>query len=113
MADYIETDETTAEVYYGPFWPLLIVIVAIIGWIGYQDWAVNQQRSALDQQFDSAKQAIGQAQGAKSKFIAVAQDLAQVSTKDTNAAAILRDENIRINPASDTNAAPTAPEPPK
>jgi hypothetical protein len=95
------SDESDNEV-YSSFWPLLIVAVALIGWLGYQAVESYNQKSALNTEFEAAVPTINKAQDAQSKLYAVAQDLIQVSAKDANAAEIVKEAQIQVHKADDS-----------
>lgn len=112
----IETVETTDEVHYSPFVPLLILVIGILIWVGYQDYAQNSQRALYNQQFTAAVPTINAAQGVGTKYVALMKDLLQTSAKNQYAAQIVKDAIqagwIRVNPnGTNTTTTPAAPTP--
>jgi hypothetical protein len=108
MDEFPQTEEVVYEETYSAFWPLLVLMCGILIWIGFQVYSVNAQRIVLDQQFQLVAQQVVLAQNAKAKLYSVAQDLIQLSSKDTNAEAIVREANIRISGANGASGAETA-----
>jgi len=92
---------------YSTFWPLLILLVGLILWFGYQAYSAYAQKSALNDQFDAALPQIQQAQGLQQKLYALAQDLIQTGAKDPYAAQIVKEANIQVRPNGNA-AAPAA-----
>lgn len=82
---------------YSSFWPMVILIAALLGWSGYQALSAHTQASALEKEFKSAQPVITQAQAAQSRLYALAQDLIQTSAKDPYAAQIVKEANIQLN----------------
>ncbi len=115
MSDEYETIETT----YSPFIPLLVLVIGLIIWIGYQDYAQNSQRSVYAQQFNAAVPTIKAAQGVGDKYVSLMKDLLTTSSKDQYAAQIVQDAIkagwIRVNPqgtpTTNTTTNPAAPTP--
>ncbi len=107
-----------SDISYSTFWPLLILVSALLIWAGYQDFAQNSQRSLYHEQFQGAIPTINQAQGIQTRYIALMKDLLQTSAKDPYANQIVKEATqaglIRINPApAGTNTTTTPAEPAK
>jgi cytoskeletal protein RodZ len=104
---------------YSSFWPLLILVVGLLIWSGYQDWAANKQRSLNAQQFQTAIPTITEAQNIGNRYVALMKDLVQVAQKegkDSVAAKIVNDaikaQMIQVQPnATNAAGAPVAPTP--
>lgn len=115
MSDEYETIETS----YSPFVPLLVLVIGLLIWIGYLDFAQNSQRSVYNQQFTAAVPTINAAQGVGNKYVALMKDLLQTSAKDQYAAQIVKDAIkagwIKVNPngtsGTNTTTTPAAPTP--
>jgi predicted negative regulator of RcsB-dependent stress response len=109
-----EDFDLNTETKYSAFWPLLILLIALLIWTGYQDWAMNKQRSVASQQLEAATPTINQAQNVEARYKALMEDLIQTSQKDPAAADIVKAAIqaglIRIQ-NKDTNAT-TNPAPP-
>jgi hypothetical protein len=97
------SDESDNEV-YSSFWPVLIVAVALTAWFGFQAVESYNQKSALNTEFEAGVPTITQAQTAQSKLYALAQDLIQVSAKDSNAAEIVKEAQIQVHKADDSSS---------
>jgi len=82
-------------------------------WSAYQLYAINSQRLALNAQYAALEPAIVPSQNAQAKLRAIVQDLIQTSSKDANAAQILKESIqagiLHVNKSSGTNTT-TAPE---
>jgi len=101
---------------YSPFWPLLILIIGLLGWSGYQVYASNSQRSVYDKQFHAAIPTITEAQNVSTRYVALMKDLVQTAQKDSYAAQIVKDAIkaglIQVQPNATNGAAtPAAPAP--
>ncbi len=110
----------TPEPTFSSFWPLLVLLAALLIWIAYQDYAVNSQRSLYNQQFQAAIPAINAAQNWQTRYGAVMKDLVDTGAKDPYAAAIAKEAVqagvqaglIRINQqAASTNSTTTPADP--
>ena|SRR5260221_4924468 len=86
MSEEIDNDSVS----YSPFWPLLILVVSLILWFGYQVVTVSLQRNMLNKQFEAAKPTIAAAQNWQARYGAIIKDLNETSARDTNAAPILQ-----------------------
>ncbi len=106
--------EPTSDTNASPFWPLLILMVGLLGWAMYQDWATNSQRVVYDNQFKNAVPTITEAQNVSTRYVALMKDLVETSAKDPAAAQIVKDAIqaglIHVQPNT-TNAAGTPSEP--
>jgi hypothetical protein len=76
---------------FSPFYPLLILLVGMIVWMGYQDFMLNSQRSQAAAQIQSAMPNISQAQNVKDRYIALMKDLIDTAGKDQQAAQIVKE----------------------
>ena len=98
------------------FWPLLILVIGLFIWSGYQDWAMNKQRSYNAAQFQAALPTINDAQNVGARYVALMKDLVQTAQKDPAAAQIVKDA-IKANMiqvqqnATNGTATPVAPTP--
>ena len=75
---------------YSTFWPLLILVIGLLIWFGYQDYGLNSQRSFYRRQIESGQDSIKAAQFWQSRYANMMQDLDNTSAKDTNATPILQ-----------------------
>jgi hypothetical protein len=105
---------------YSPFWPLLILMIGLLGWSGYQVFATNSQRNVYDKQFQAEIPTITEAQNISTRYVALMKDLVETSAKNQAAAQIVKDAItaglIHVQPnANGTNSTetPAAPEPTK
>ena len=102
-----------SNISYSTFWPLLILVCAMLIWAGYQDFAQNSQRSLYHEQFQGAIPAINAAQGVQTRYVALMKDLLQTSAKDPYANQIVKEATqaglIRINPSPAGTNGTTAP----
>jgi len=107
--------ESNPESNYSPFWPLLILLIGVFVWSGYQVYATNSQRSVYAKEFDNAKPTIVQAQNISTRYVALMKDLVQTSAHDEAAQKIVQEAikagliQVQQNP-NGTNA-PTATTP--
>jgi Tfp pilus assembly protein PilE len=108
MSEEFETVETTDEPSYSAFWPVLILVIGLLLWSGYQAYGAYVQSTNLTKALVAAQPTVQTAQNVQAKLYSVAQDLLQTSAKDNNAAQIVKENNIQIN--GPTNAADTAPD---
>ncbi len=108
------TDENI-PVKYSSFWPQFILMIGLFIWCSYQLYAINSQRLAINQQYKALEPAVVPSQEAQAKLRAIVQDLIQTSSKDANAAQILKESIqagiLHVNKTSGTNTtvAPEAP----
>jgi hypothetical protein len=103
-----ESNETEIDEIYSPFWPLALLLAGLILWTAYQAYEALSQKSMLDKELITNAPTINEAASARTKLYALAEDLVQVSTRDANAAQIVRDAKIQVH---QTNA-PAAANPP-
>jgi len=105
--------EQTTETNFSAFWPLLILMVGLLGWAMYQDWATNSQRVVYDKQFQAAVPTITEAQNVSTRYVALMKDLVETSAKDQAAAQIVKDAIqaglIHVQPNTNTAGTPAAP----
>jgi len=102
------SDENNPVVRYSSFWPQFILMIGLLIWCVYQIYAVNSQRIAINQQSDALTSLLDPANAARKRLYALAQDLIQLSAKDSYAAQIVKEANIRINnPGANTNSTET------
>jgi hypothetical protein len=113
IEEVIETEDQTIPRYSG-FWPLLILLTALLLWSGFQAFQAFRQTMILNNDFQAALPTIKAAQDAKAKLYSIAQDLIQTSAKDQNAAQLVREAGIQIkpNPSSASSAGGALETPP-
>ena len=92
MSDDFTTEEEVEAlpVYFSPFWPLLILMVGFTLWLGYQDFELNAQRSALVAEFTEAGPTIESAEKLQARYNSMMKDLIDSSSKDSDIAAIAK-----------------------
>jgi hypothetical protein len=90
---------------YSPFAPLLILLIGLILWSGYQMGLTYMQASELSAEFKAAQPEITAAQNLRTRLYSLAQDLVETAPKDPYAAQIVKEANIQMK--SNGNAAPT------
>ena len=73
------------------FWPLLILLVGLIVWFGFQDYSLNNQRVVFSQQLDQATPVFNAARNWQGRYNAMMKDLIDTSSKSPNAAAIAKE----------------------
>jgi hypothetical protein len=99
---------------YSSFWPLLILIIGLLVWSGYQDYAENSQRIVNTEQFQAAIPTINDAVAVSNRYAALMKDLYDTAQKDPAAAQIVKDAIraglIQVHP-NDTNSTTTPAEP--
>jgi len=86
-----EFDSIPAEVHFSSFVPLTVLLVGFLIFFGYQDYQLNAQRAAYDQQLTSAMPVYNQAVAYAAKYKAVLKDLIDASPKDPAATQILKE----------------------
>jgi hypothetical protein len=113
--EYIVEEPAPLEPRYSGFWPLLILLAALVMWSGFQAFLAIRQSTALNSEFDSAVPTIKAAQDAQSKLYAIAQDLLKISAKDPYAAQLVKEAHIQMKPnsgaAPDNTSLATPPSP--
>jgi hypothetical protein len=90
-------NEISTEPAYSAFWPVLILVVGLLFWSGYQAFNAYNAKTNLDREFQSAVPSLHAAQNAKDKLYAVAHDLIELSAKDPVAAQIVKQNQISIH----------------
>lgn len=107
MSDEFENETEN----FSSFYPLLILIIGLLLWLGYQDFEANSVRARYNEQFQAAIPTIKAAQGISTRYVALMKDLAETSAKDPAAAQIVKDAIkaglIRVNQSAGTNTAST------
>jgi len=107
--------DPTPDKNFSSFWPLLILVAALLIWAGYQDWAMNKQRSFSAQQFQAALPTINEAQNIGNRYVALMKDLVQTAQKDPAAAQIVKDaikaNMISVQQSATNSASAVAPTP--
>lgn len=111
MSEEYDHEQSSSSYSYSVFWPLLILLIGLVGWSGYQVYAQNSQRNVYHQQFESAIPTINQVKVIQDRYVALMKDLIQTSAKDQYAAGIVKEAEaanlLRVQPAADTNSAST------
>jgi hypothetical protein len=117
-----EEYEVETESTFSPFWPLLILVVGLNLWLGYQVLIVGLQQHQLNEQFfaPSTQQTLQASKNWQDRYGAILKDLND-NAKDPAAASILKDAVqagiqsglIRVQPGTNTTATPAAPTPSK
>ena len=82
--------DQSSENNYSSFWPLLILLLGLLVWSGYQVYATNKQRSVNEQQFQAALPTITEAQNVSTRYVALMKDLVETAQKDQAAADIVK-----------------------
>lgn len=67
---------------YSSFWPLLILMVGLVSWIGYQAYMANAQRSYCVAQLEAAKPTLDAAKSWQLRYGTLLDDLRQTASKD-------------------------------
>jgi hypothetical protein len=99
MSEVYEEDHES----YSPFWPLLVLIVGLLFWSGYQVYVAYIEKSNFDIELRNAGPAIAQAQKSEAQLFSLFQDLVQTSAKDANAAQIVKESHMQLKePAGST-----------
>jgi hypothetical protein len=110
-----EEFDHVSEESYSSFWPLLILIVGFLAWLGIQDFSLNNQRMFYATQFQKAQPAITDAQNIANRYVNLTKDLLQAAQKDPAAAQIVKDAIagglFHVNQTASTNSATTPAEP--
>jgi hypothetical protein len=120
--EYSESTPETPSI----FWPLLVLVLGLLLWAGYQDFAENVKRGYLKQNLTDAQPIFDAARAWEQRYGALMQDLGETGKKDPYAAQIFRLAiapsvqaglmNVQQAPANGaaggTNAAPAAPSAP-
>jgi hypothetical protein len=85
------SEEYENEVICSPFWPLLILLVGLLCWCGYQVYAENSQRVLNTAQVAATEPTVKAAQDVANRYVALMNDLLQTSQKDPVAKQIVND----------------------
>jgi len=105
--------EEYEEIPLSPFWPLLIVLGALLIWSGFNIYQLNLQRTFTAAQMEQMGQPLNNAQAAQSRLIALMNDLIQTASKDQAAAQIVNQAKaagiLRLNPNASGNASSAPP----
>ncbi len=108
-----EEFEPSSNENFSSFWPLLIVLIGLLIWSGYQVYATNSQRRVYDQQFQNAMPTIQEAQNVSTRYVALMKDLVETSAKNPAAAQIVKDaiaaNLIHVQPNATNAPAATPP----
>jgi hypothetical protein len=104
----------SSEPRFSSFIPLTIALGALILWFLFQDYELNAQRSALNQNIAKAKSTVDEANQVSLRYVALMKDLVKTAQTDPAADAIVKDAIkaglIRVQPNAATGeAAPAAP----
>jgi hypothetical protein len=100
---------------FSAFWPLLILILAFIGFFAFQDYQLNRQRVAYSTQFADPQfqSAMTQADNVSARYVALMKDLVDTAQKDPAAADIVKAaiaaNLIHVQPNATNSAAATPP----
>jgi len=89
---------------FSPFLPLQLLVIIIGIWIGYQIYSLNADRVEAEAQIQQVIPQANDSLAAKKRLLALAQEVAQLSTRDAYAAQIVKEFDIR---AQNPNPAPT------
>ena len=100
---------------YSTFWPLLILIVGLLIWSGYQVYATNSQRNVYNQQFQAALPTINEAEAIKARYKSLMSDLYQTAQKDPAAAQIIKEAiqagMLQVKQGTNAPGTPAGPTP--
>ena len=105
QAPYQPEVHAVLEPVYSPFWPLLILVIGLVLWSGYQMTLTYAQASELSAEFKAAQPEITAAQNLRARLYSLAQDLVETAPKDPYAAQIVKEANIQVK--SNGNSAPS------
>ncbi len=111
MSDEYSHEEDSTEEQFTAFWPLLILIVGLLLWSGFQAYFAYHQNANLNAELEAAAPTVKVAQEMQAKLYSLAQDLLQTGARDTYAAQIVKEANIQVHAPASTNA-PDASAPP-
>jgi hypothetical protein len=111
-----EEFDPSIEPRFTSFIPLTILLTGLIIWLGFQDYMLNKQRSALTQNFQNAVPTISEAQNVSQRYVDLMKDLVNTAKDDDAAKTIVNDAIkaglIRVQPnatnSAETPAAPAA-----
>jgi hypothetical protein len=96
--EYAPEPVVALEPAYSPFWPLLILLVGLVLWTGYEAYSNYLQDSNLTATFNRMEPAINDAQKRNDRLLAFAQDLIQTADHDTYAAQVVKEFHLQIAP---------------
>jgi len=103
----------THEESYSSFWPVFILLLALITWFGLQDFQLIRQRAAFQTQLDNAGPTLTDAGNISNRYVSLMQDLVQTAQKDTVATQIVKDAIagglIKVNQGTNAAGTPAAP----
>jgi hypothetical protein len=98
---------------YGPFVPVLLGALALLGWLGFQTHQLLNERQALQAAYLSQQQTVDNAGKLRASLDALAADTQRMADSGNPNARLLVDElrkrGITINPAASTPSASTLP----
>jgi hypothetical protein len=92
----------SSEPRFSSFIPLTIALSAFIVWFLFQDYELNAQRSALNQNIAKAQPTVAEAIQVSQRYVALMKDLVKTAQTDPAADAIVKDAIkaglIRVQP---------------
>ena len=99
---------------YSTFWPLLILMIGLLIWSGYQVYATNSQRRSVRQAIPSrAPHDHRSSERIGTRYVALMKDLVETAQKDQAAAQIVKDAIaaglIHVQPNATNSASGTPP----
>jgi hypothetical protein len=111
-----EEFDPSSEPNFSSFWPLLILIVGLMLWFGFQDYELNKQRNNLNSQVQANLEAYNEAQNISTHYVALMKDLVHTAQTDQAAADIVKAAIqaglIHVQPnATNSAGTPAAPAP--
>jgi len=98
----------TAPKLFSPFLPLQVLVIILGIWIGYQVYVLNDERLDTEAQIQQILPQANDSLAAKKRLLALAQEVAQLATKDVNAAQIVKEFDIRTQASGASAPAPSA-----
>jgi hypothetical protein len=102
---------------FSSFVPLTIALLGFLVWFGFQDYSLNNQRIAYEQQISSAMPTYNEAVGIAGKYKGVLKELVETAQKDPAAAQIVKEAVqagwISFQQGSNSAANPAEPAPSK
>ncbi len=116
--EYTQVHETLVhEETFSSFWPVLILAVGFLAWLGIQDYELFNQRLAYDKQIQAAAPTIAEAQNINARYVALMKDLVETAQHDEAAAnivkAAIQAHLIQVNPnAANAGSASSTPSTP-
>ncbi len=104
------THRSSRQVVYDLFVPLLLVVVAVALWFGFQAVQLFKERAALNDTLAAQEKTIQEAKKLRNSLDAVARETALLADKGNQNAKIIVDElkkrGITINPNATPDRAP-------